>query len=966
MASNGVAEQQAFAPVLAALATLQGNVERTQKSQAHDFLERFQKSPEAWAAMHSLLRSDASAEAKIFAATTLKGKITYDIDQLPRASLVALRDSILSLLASYRLGPRPIRTQLCVCLANLAIQMIEWKDVLEVVVSALGNNPESGSCVLEFLRVLPEEVTEGRKITLTEEELDIRTNELLGNNAVQVLRLLTQYSQSSASAAVNPQLMECITSWLREIPVAEIVKSPLLSTIVNALSSNDSFEAAVECLCAIFKETRDVDENIEVIRNLFPRVAGLRPKIAETAIGQDMDAFRGITRVFAEAGEAWVVLIARMPEQFRPLVESVLECAARDSDREAISLTFKFWYELKLYLVLEKYIEARVQFVDIFSQLVDIMIKHLEFPVPEGSDETDLFDGDHEQEERFREFRHQMGDVLKDCCEVIGVTDCLGKSFELIQKWVTTYGRGATDDEVPHWQELEAPLFSMRAMGRMVDREENIILPQLMPLIVMIPDHEKVRFAAIMVLGRYTEWTSGHPEFLEPQLNYIIAAFNNKSKDVVRAAAMALKFFCVDCKNLLVGHAEQLEKFYESILDKLPPASQEEVTEGVASVVSVQPTDKLYEMIRLYCNPIVEKLMAKANAARDEKGKLAVADHLQLLTLFIQVVNPYVPSGQENPAVKYCQEVFPILGAIVDNFNGFTPICERICRCWRYMLISYRTAMQPLLPQLAEKLVSGFANSRLGCFLWVTSSVVREFSDERDLVDPATTEAIYQFFEQQCLTMLRALDKVPPEDLPDVIEDFFRLLIDALLYYPNRLIPSPLFGPIFDAALTALTLQQVEPLRPTLHYLRDVLSYGGDNPPTGALDKSPIEIQQTVKNLLSSKGEILVQRILTGLMFNFPKDNMPDASGVLIALVELLPNNVSPWILSTIQMLPAGSVSQNESDRVMGNINKWIGASEFKKVRYTLQDFTTSYRRRNVAPRDGLGRLEAARFRFSG
>jgi transportin-3 len=156
-----------------------------------------------------------------------------------------------------------------------------------------------------------------------------------------------------------------------------------------------------------------------------------------------------------------------------------------------------------------------------------------------------------------------------------------------------------------------------------------------------------------------------------------------------------------------------------------------------------------------------------------------------------------------------------------------------------------------------------------------------------------------------------------------VIEDFFRLLIDALLYYPHRLIPSPLFGPIFDAALTALTLQQVEPLRPTLHYLRDVLSYGGDNPPTGSLEKSPIGIQRTIKTLLTSKGEILVQRILTGLMFNFPKDNMPDASGVLIALVELLPNNVSPWILSTIQMLPAGSVSQNESDRVMANINKY-------------------------------------------
>ena len=33
---------------------------------------------------------------------------------------------------------------------------------------------------------------------------------------------------------------------------------------------------------------------------------------------------------------------------------------------------------------------------------------------------------------------------------------------------------------------------------------------------------------------------------------------------------------------------------------------------------------------------------------------------------------------------------------------------------------------------------------------------------------------------------------------------------------------------------------------------------------------------------------------------------------------------------------------------------------------YRDADFTTSYRRRNVAPREGLGRLEATKFRFNG
>lgn len=45
--------------------------------------------------------------------------------------------------------------------------MRDWKDVLPVVVSSLGNQVESHACILDFLRVLPEEVTEGRKITLT-------------------------------------------------------------------------------------------------------------------------------------------------------------------------------------------------------------------------------------------------------------------------------------------------------------------------------------------------------------------------------------------------------------------------------------------------------------------------------------------------------------------------------------------------------------------------------------------------------------------------------------------------------------------------------------------------------------------------------------------------------------------------------------------------------------------------------
>jgi transportin-3 len=91
---------------------------------------------------------------------------------VPRAQLPELRASIMRNLATFHAGPKPIRLQLCVCLANLAIQMTEWKDVLTDVVNTLGSDPATLPCVLDFLRVLPEEVTHGRKIALTVRSID--------------------------------------------------------------------------------------------------------------------------------------------------------------------------------------------------------------------------------------------------------------------------------------------------------------------------------------------------------------------------------------------------------------------------------------------------------------------------------------------------------------------------------------------------------------------------------------------------------------------------------------------------------------------------------------------------------------------------------------------------------------------------------------------------------------------------
>lgn len=544
--------------------------------------------------------------------------------------------------------------------------MTDWDDVLAKTWSTLtanGTDTDSINTILTFLQVLPEEITNGRKINLSvgryfsvaagggeyhflqnmaltlgvkENELLTRTKELLQDNANAVIQLLNQIAQQArryrpsrqwfltdilpAQSPKNDQFIRCIDAWVKEVPLNDITNTQLLATVFNALATEEAFDAAVDCLITLITETRDVDECLSTIQTLYPLIVGLRPRLAEAAEAEESETFKGIARVFCEAGEAWVLLVAREPLQYRGLIEAILEVCARDKDKEAIGYTFNTWYELKQYLTLERYIQARLQYVDVYSKLVDIMVEHLEFPKPESGNE-DVFEGDRTQEEKFREFRHKMGDVLKDCCEVIGVTECLQKSYALIEKWVQDYGALATPNHVPEWQKLEAPLFSMRAMGRMIPADESIMLPRLIPLIVQIPNHEKIRFQAVMVLGRYTEWTAQHPETLQPQLQFIMDAFQYPSAEVVKAAALSFRFFCTDCADLLKDHNHQLQQFYSQVLARLPFMSQEELTEGVAEVLAKQPIEAIYDNLKMYCDPLVHILtdMARAANTKDEK-----------------------------------------------------------------------------------------------------------------------------------------------------------------------------------------------------------------------------------------------------------------------------------------------------------------------------------------------------------
>ena len=145
--------------------------------------------PEAWElANNVLLAQDLPTEPRVLAAMTFHTKVrssrsslafashahervhdlqaVYDLEQLPHEARTQLRDTLLVALQGYAQGPRVIQARICLALAAMALQMQGWTDVVPGMIAKFGNDPGTVNILLEFLAVLPEEMTMNHRIPI--------------------------------------------------------------------------------------------------------------------------------------------------------------------------------------------------------------------------------------------------------------------------------------------------------------------------------------------------------------------------------------------------------------------------------------------------------------------------------------------------------------------------------------------------------------------------------------------------------------------------------------------------------------------------------------------------------------------------------------------------------------------------------------------------------------------------------
>ncbi|ODV95788.1 hypothetical protein PACTADRAFT_75014 [Pachysolen tannophilus NRRL Y-2460] len=966
--SNGTITLEALQQ---ALQTMYSNVSNDVKHQANNYLENFQKSQEAWNVVFEVLNNSSSSPdlllLKMFCAQTLRSKISYDLHQLPRESLQGLKDSIINLIITYeRQSQKIIFVQLCVSLANFALQFLEWKNCIEEVISKFS----SSNCLismLEFLKVLPEELSDVKKTPLTDEEFMKRVHELITDNVKKVLLVLSELSnnRSANPPQINSLILEVINSWIKEIPVERILSiNSIASLIFESITQDDTFETSIECLCTIIRETGCIQQS-DIMRALCQQLLNLKVFLVENK--DDPEKIEGLTRLFSEAGDSWHALIALSPKEFKPLVEIILELTAYDEDLDVVKYTFYFWYQLKQMLILENFKEARLEFSDIYLKLVAVIIKHLQYPIsqsnPSSTNTTELFNGDRELEDKFKDFRYDMGDILKDCCAVVGSETALSIPFQQIQAYC------ASPSQMP-WQQIEAPLFSLRAMAKEVDPNENKIMPEIMKLLIQLPENNKIRYAATLVLGRYTEWTAKHPEFLEVQLNYITNGFQVASKDVKTAAAHALMYFCQDCSALLVNYLEQLFEFYNNVSDSLDLTSLYEVTDGIAHILKeIDDDDKLYHIASMFWGPTLEKLNGYLNLNQiSDEINTKIADEIELITIYVGVLraknfrSQISSSIATNPISKLVIETcWPIVSKLVNKYGHSLKVSERCLKFVKATVVSLGIYITPILPEIEHLLIHGFKKFKFGCYLWVSGIVIREISHSNY---NELKESIWKFSYQQSINFIEFLNNssspqtTVAKEFPDLIEDFFRMANDILMFYPSNFIADEnLLSKVYDVAIMSLSnIDNFDPLIATLHFLIDLYSWGFENIPISFFDADEEQISKdtllkTRTNLLNFArvtGANLTVFLLNGLVFRFPVDCILDASDLLTKILKLSSNDEEAitWLDNALKSLD--NVSEKERMKLLGNVKVAINNGDFRRVRTSIKDFVNWYTRKNI------------------
>lgn len=915
-----------------AIHALYHNPDTSGKERASIWLGELQRSVYGWKIADELLMHPVDLESSYFAAQTMRTKIQYSFYELPAESHSSLRDSLMNHISGITSDVAPvIVTQLCLALADLALQMASWRLPVNDITSRFGNNVQYLPVLLEILTVLPEEVN-SRSLRLGSN----RRSEVLAEFtqvSPQVIQLLNSCMQPAQSdSRVHVKVFRCLGSWftINVLPSNDQTLHGLLRCVFQILASpNPSsmvHEAATDCICSALMLVEDVSKHQALAQTLFQGVYTLVEGYHMSVTQEDIDKSVNYCRVFTELAESFLDEMVTNPQVGLGNLQTLdllLMCVGHH-DYEVAEITFNFWYRLSEILYKKNNDHINQLFEPFIQRLIVALCRHCQLdPDHEGVPE----DGDD-----FSEFRARVSELIKDVVFVIGSSYCFQQMFENLKN----QGSFAT------WDMSEASLFVMGAVAKNIIPEENNVVPQVVEAILQLPEstHVAVRYTSTHLLGELCDWIEKHPQYLDPVLNFLFTCLQQPALATI--AASSLQNICSTCKKQMIPHFGVLLQILQAI-DTFSISNEAAVglLKGTALILGQMSLDRITGGLRELCQTQLTPLnqLLKEDQSIKEGTKTDPAIWLDRLAAIFRHTTPSVINGQQHPCQPVVEEVWPLLSEACNKYQSDIRIIERCCRCIRFAVRCVGKQSAALLQPLVTQMVQLYQEHQHSCFLYLGSILVDEYGSE-----PGCIEGLLEMLKAFCAPTFRILNA--PNGLrnhPDTVDDLFRLCTRFLQRAPVPFLQCDSLKAIIHFALIACTLDHKDANASVMNFFNDLLKGARRQEDSGDFHQKRALIQ----GIIAEHGQTLVSALIHACVFCLPTYMLVNVANVLYELTVFDKQALSKWLENALQLLPkqssGGSVTATP-EQLLSFHETVVTAEHMKTVLTSLRDLSRLYR----------------------
>jgi transportin-3 len=837
---------------------------------ADEWLKSYVHSSEAWSVAPALLEHESEV-AQFYGASVLDAKIVDAYADLESDDdVAALRDALFRYIERYstaaaaatanapaRTGAVAARNKLCRAMAAFAVQCVPWHaSLLADLTARLSATPALVHAQLLILTELPNEC-ENRRLFVPLQHRQALQARLSASAPQLIAHLVDCMTLANGNAALQAAVFNCLGTLLRkcQVPLATLVGNPLVHAPFQALAQPDLFDAAVELVCDLLRLSGDhlrqldddggagddepddgaggePDSDAEaragaqaLASALLPHVLALKDVFVTDQVDKsDDDVFKAYTRIFAETGEYYArEFVAVGSEAAIGLVSVLLMCAAHESV-EVFAVTSRFWSHLARVLLDSD--ERRAVFAPAYEQLLVVLRGHMRY-------DADYERWTRDQLSDFDDLRRKgLSDALHGCAEVLGAEAALVATCDATEQLMATA-------HAP-WPDVEAALYAVRALARMVERRArntvDSVALRAVSLMIRLSEqeqqHHKVMYTALLIIGRYASFlaTDEGRVFLTPVMNAITAALMRP--ETLGAAAVALNNVCQDCTALLVDARDSLLQLYHHVAAQgtLQLDDSIELVEGIARVIRLvaDPSARVLSMQQL-CLPLI-RLVEQADAppkAFEFAVKLLAAAFKNAATgrtsahrtsgTMLHLPDPTpVDAEASDPLFALFSELWPLLATVLgDRLHDDSAVIavSKLVRDAARELPA--TSVAALAPTIFARLSECFSQRPHAELVHIASSLVNSIDRAAVLID-ALGPLVERAFE--CMRSVNAM-----QAFPDVVCETFILALALLWSSPLPFASSALADMFVQAGVEGLMCENPAVSRHVTSFFMELL-----------------------------------------------------------------------------------------------------------------------------------------------